>query len=141
MPLYVESEPVGGSLTQLVLAGAAAAVALGATAIAVALAAVESRPDLATLAAVGAEPRARRGFTAAQAGIVAGLGTGVGTVAGLVLGVVLVLARPSGSESAPVLAVPWNSVALQLLGIPLLAVAVGWVAVRSDLPLTRRAAV
>ncbi|MBC7292316.1 MAG: ABC transporter permease, partial [Actinotalea sp.] len=140
--VFVEPlEPFGGAnLTQLVLAAAAAVVALGATGIAVGLAAVESRPDLATLAAVGAEPRTRRRFSATQAGLVAGLGTVVGTVAGVALGVVLVLARLPGYESPPVVVLPWATLGLQVLGIPLLAVAVGWVAVRANLPLTRRAA-
>src|SRR5690606_37630502 len=115
----------------------------GATGISVALAAAESRPDLATLAAVGAAPRTRRRFMAAQAGVISGIGTVLGVLAGLALGWVLVMAeryRWEVPDHDRVLAVPWEAVAGVALGVPLLAMAVGYVATRSRLPVVRRVA-
>jgi len=130
-------------VTMLVLVLAALVVGLAATGISVVLAAVESRPDLATLAAVGAEPRTRRRFTAAQAGVVSLLGGSLGIVAGLMLGWVLVIAQRYRGEIPDLswqVVVPWVGIAAIAVGIPALAMAAGYLATRSRLPLVRRIA-
>jgi len=127
----------------LVLVIAALAVGLAATGISVVLSAVESRPDLATLAAIGAEPRARRRFTAAQAGVISVLGGTLGVAAGLMLGWVLVTGerfRYVMPEFGWQVVVPWPTVAAIAVGVPLLAMATGFLATRSRLPLVRRIA-
>jgi putative ABC transport system permease protein len=125
----------------LALAVAAAVVALGATGTAVGLAAAESRPDLATLAAVGAAPLVRRRIAAAQAAVVAVLGVGLGLVAGGVLGGLIVLMqRHSGQWADPTwqLVLPWPQLVAVGLGVPLLAVLAGFAFTRSRLPMVRR---
>lgn len=127
----------------LVLVIAALAVGLAATGISVVLSAVESRPDLATLAAIGAEPRARRRFTAAQAGVISVLGGTLGVAAGLMLGWVLVTGERFRYDMPQLgwqVVVPWPTVAAIAVGIPLLAMVAGYLATRSRLPLVRRIA-
>lgn len=133
-----------GSLMALVIVAAAAVVALGATWIAVGLAAAESRADLATLAAIGAAPRTRRRVAGAQAGVVAVTGVVLGVLAGLLLGAVVVLVQRSeyGLVTDPLwqVVVPWDLVALVLVGLPALAVGGSALATRSQLPMVRRIA-
>jgi putative ABC transport system permease protein len=121
------------------LAGIALVVGVGAAAAAVALAAAESRPDLATLSAVGAGPRTRRRIAAAQAGVVALVGAVVGTPTGLLLGRALVADYgydmwPAGM--APV--TPWLAVAAIAVGVPALAVVGAYLATPSMLPFAGR---
>ena len=121
------------SLINLALAAGAGLITLLGVAVTIALSAAESRDDLATLAAIGAQPRRRRTFAGAQALVL----SGVGTVLGLLLGVLLgVSAIPLAGESA--FAVPWTSLAVTVVGVPLLAVAVAMTATRSKLPMVRR---
>ncbi|MGI5238174.1 FtsX-like permease family protein [Dactylosporangium sp. CA-139066] len=79
-------------LISLVLALAAGAVALGAAAIATALSAVDSRPDHATLGAIGASPGLRRRLALSRAGLVAGLGSVLGVAGGFGAGAALIAA-------------------------------------------------
>ena len=139
----VRDMETGTNLVMLVLLAAALVVGLAATGITVVLGAVESRPDLATLAAIGADPRARRRFTAAQAGVVATLGGFLGVGTGLMLGWVLVTAQryrdlipDYGWEAS----VPWPTLAAIAVGMPALAMGLGYLATRSRLPLVRRMA-
>lgn len=118
------------------LVGAAAAITLGAAGIATGLAQADSRPDHATLAAIGAEPRLRRRLAAAQALSIAGLGTVLGIAAGFVPAVAFIAALPRLE-----LAIPWVNLALILAGIPALAAGFAFVFTRSRLPLERRIAV
>ncbi|KGM09280.1 hypothetical protein N869_07375, partial [Cellulomonas bogoriensis 69B4 = DSM 16987] len=130
-------------VVMLVLVVAAGVVGLAATGIAVALAAAESRPDLATLAALGAPPRLRRRFGAAQAGVVSVLGTVLGVGAGGALGWVLVLSqrhRYAVPDLTWQVSVPWVAVLGVLAVVPLLAVTVGYLSARSRLPVTHRLA-
>ncbi|MGO1317954.1 MAG: FtsX-like permease family protein [Cellulomonadaceae bacterium] len=131
-----------GSLLTVVLIAVAVVVGLGATGIAVALGASESRPDMATLAAVGAGPRTRRRVAGAQAGIVAGTGTVLGTFAGLAFAWVFALAKRYQGDVPNLdwtLHLPWQVVA-GVLGVPLLAALGAAALTRSALPMTRRLA-
>src|SRR5690606_28972856 len=128
---------------RLRLVGAAVVVGLAATGISSALAAAEPRARPATPGAGGAASRTRRRFMAARAGVVSGIGTSLGVLAGLALGWVLVMAERYRWEIPDydrVLAVPWEAVAGIAVGVPLLAMAVGFVATRSRLPVVRRVA-
>ena len=132
----------------LALIGAAAVVGLGATWLSIGLASAESRPDLATLSAVGAQPRVRRRVVAAQAAVIAVIGVGIGVVLGLILGFILstsVLNDDSsfytgqlGIEGSVV--VPWLAIVAIAVVIPTLAVGGAWLTAPRKLPLSRRLA-
>ncbi|WP_182874035.1 FtsX-like permease family protein [Microbispora sp. H10670] len=148
--------PVDDSVALLVLAVAATVLVLGMTFVATALAAAEARPDLETMAAVGAAPRTKRAVVAGQALVIALLGTTVGVLAGLPPGAAatrapsglyrpLTMVRPDGvpvvvhpRPPALLLTVPWSLIALLVVGLPLLAALGGAVFTRSRLPLPRR---
>jgi putative ABC transport system permease protein len=122
-------------LALLALLAASALVTVGATGIATGLAAADSRPDLATLAAVGAGPRVRRVLAMAQAATVAGLGSAMGVFAGLVPAVAVIAARAEFE-----LAMPWAALAATVVGVPLLAALLVGAVSRSRLPMERRLA-
>src|SRR5690606_5242116 len=114
---------------------------LGATGISVALAAAESRPDLATLGAVGASPRVRRRVAAAQAGVISVIGGTLGVLTGLMLGRALVTAQKHAPDIVDLdwaVITPWPAVAAIAVGVPLLAMAGGYLLTRSRLPMVRR---
>ncbi|WP_285107143.1 FtsX-like permease family protein [Promicromonospora sp. MEB111] len=135
-------EPGADAIGAPVIALLAVLVALVVTWLAAGLAAVESRPDLATLDAVGAAPRTRRKIVAAHAGAISVVGTVLGLGAGGVLGAALVqLQRPWVPADIPgawAVEVPW----LWLLGLavtlPVLAIASAWLAARPRRLLARR---
>lgn len=116
-----------------------AVVALGAAWVATGLAVADSRPDLATLAAVGASPRLRRGLAMAQSAVVAVLGSVLGLVVGLVPVSALLVARQVADPlgGAPFV-LPWRTLAIILLGLPALAAVAAGAVTRSAPPLTRR---
>lgn len=122
------AQPVMG----LAVALAAVFLALSGTWSAVALSAVDARPDLATLAAVGAAPSARRRVVAAQAATISVIGTVLGLVAGTLIGIgwTLLTGYP--------LAVPWYQLAALTVAVPLLAAVAAWTVTRSGVTLTRR---
>ena len=130
----------------LVLLGGSALLVLGASGIATGLAAADGRADLATLAAVGASPGLRRLLAASQSVVTAGLGTVLGTVAGLVPAVGLIRAINAPDATGYVrpvpfpVVVPWPSIAVTLLVVPLLAGLLAAALTRSRLPLVRRVA-
>jgi putative ABC transport system permease protein len=117
----------------IVLAIAAAIVMLAATAVSVGLSMAESKPDLVTLAAVGSRPSTRRLLVASQAGTVSLLGATQGVVAGLIpaWAVLHALRRPGFT-------LPWMSMLVIVVGIPLLAMAVAAAFAGTRLTLTRR---
>lgn len=134
--LYVERGfRTDASLPLLALVLGAAFVTIGSTGIATGLAAADSRPDLATLAAVGAAPRVRRRLAMAQAATVAALGTGLGILAGLVPAIAVV-----GARAEFPLAMPWPALGAIAVGVPLLAALLVGAVTRSRLPLERRLA-
>src|SRR5690606_998474 len=76
---YVERGPFDPrDPTVLLLGITAGVITLGAAGIAAGLAAADRRPDLSTLAAVGASPTVRRLLSLSQAGVIAGLGALLG---------------------------------------------------------------
>lgn len=130
MTFYVD-EPTGSSYTSglyyllAVLAGLVAFLGAGVT---VALSATDGRADLATLAALGAQPRRRRALAGAQALVV----TGVGAVVGLALGVCTGLAAvPVAGYLA--FSVPWQHLLVVALAVPLAASVVAAVVTPSRL--------
>ena len=124
---------------------AALAVLVG-TLTATGLALVDSRPDAATLAAIGARPRTRRTMAAAQAVVIGLLGSLAGIAVGFVPGVAVawpLTAQHNGPDGnyvwgSPIIDIPWSMLALIGIGVPLLAAPAAGLGVRSRLPLTRR---
>ncbi|GAB3420973.1 hypothetical protein GCM10027569_49710 [Flindersiella endophytica] len=135
LELYVERgyQP-GNQLFLLIVAGFGAFVTLVGVAISVALSASEGRADLATLAAVGAQPRRRRALAAAQALLVGGLGC----LLGILLGAFLAAAAQA-AVGAPEFTVPWTSLLITAVVIPLFAALCAALFTRSELPMVRRA--
>jgi putative ABC transport system permease protein len=142
-----------------ILLGAAFVLVLGGTFVATGLAAADLRPDLATMAAVGAPPGARRLVVAGQAGFIAGLGVLVGALAGVVTGIgaawpmttrvrgygFFLVETPKGGlpplpEGAPTVELPWLFLAAVVVGLPLLAAAVTALFARTKVTLARRIA-
>ena len=119
----------------LALLVSSAVITLGAAGIATALAATEGRPDQATLAAVGATPRMRKLLASFQAATVAGLGTAMGIVAGLLPGAAIVIVDPDMRFF-----VPWTTLGVTLLAVPVLAMLAALALTRSRVPLERRLA-
>ena len=132
----------------LVMGVGAWALMLVGTLTAAFLALSDARGDLATLGAVGGEPRVRRRVAGAYAWLVAGLGAVLGAAIGLVPGVAMaVLQRQRvgswyveviGDPPPLVLDVPWLLVLAVVVGLPLLTAAVMWASARSRLPLVAR---
>ena len=140
----VQTEPGSAPTRPLaaMIAGAALLSVL-ATWIVIGLAASESRPDLATISAVGAAPRTRRALAGAQAGVLAVVGTALGIVTGILFGGVLVLAERIGAGGMGwtwQLELPWPLLALLVCTAPALAIVGAALATRSRLPVTRRLA-
>ncbi|WUH96997.1 hypothetical protein OHR68_26055 [Spirillospora sp. NBC_00431] len=144
--VYVErgfTESFGGVAS--LLAAVAAVLALGGALIATGLAAADSRPDLATFAAVGARPRTRRLLTMGQAAFVAGLGCWLGVAGGLVPG--LAAARtltgqtehPGAADHGPIIDIPWTLLLGVGVAIPLVTAIAAGAFTRGRLPMTRRA--
>ncbi|MGH3239293.1 MAG: FtsX-like permease family protein, partial [Spirillospora sp.] len=119
-------------------------LALGGALIATSLAAADSRPDLATFAAVGARPRTRRLLTMGQAVFVAGLGCWLGIAGGLVPG--LAVARPLTNQPeqpgvaghGTILDIPWTLLLGVGVVVPLVTAVAAAGLTRGRLPMTRR---
>ncbi|GAA2573530.1 ABC transporter permease, partial [Actinomadura fulvescens] len=155
--IYVErgfTESFSQILLFLGLAGTL--MVLGGSLIATGLSAADSRPDLATLAAVGARPRTRRLLMMGQAGFIAILGCWLGILAGLAPGIAV--ARPltaptQGGASADfsggsinttdhgtIVAIPWELLGAIGIVVPLIAMLAAGLFTRSRLPMVRRTA-
>lgn len=135
------------------LLGAALVLVLGGTFVATGLAAADMRPDLTTMAAVGAPPGTRRLVVAGQAGFIAGLGVLVGALAGAVTGVAATWpltayrygeVMTSGGEIFPVpsvpptIEIPWLLLAAVVIGLPVLAAVLAGAFARTRTTLARR---
>lgn len=130
----------------LVLGGLGGLLMLGGTLTATFLALSDARPDLATLAAVGASPRTRRGVAASYAVVVglvgAVLGAAVGFVPGIAASYPLTAQTwvPDPDDTLPghYLDVPWLLIVPLVLGLPLLTALIVGLTARSRLPLAAR---
>ncbi|WP_203983117.1 FtsX-like permease family protein, partial [Sphaerisporangium rufum] len=133
------------SMLLLAFGAAAALLALGGTFAATGLAAVDARPDVATMGAVGAPPRMRRLVTGAQAAFITGTGVVLGALCGLVIGAALVgrlieqatLFRELGGWGA----IPWSAIGYTaglVLLLPLVAGLVAAAFVRTRITPARR---
>ena len=138
-------------IVQLILAALGAILMLGGTLTATFLALSDARPDLATLSAVGASPRTRRGVAAAYAIVVGVVGAALGAVVGFIPGIAVAypLTRITGAviegsgaatatPSGPFIDVPWLLVLGLVVLLPLLTAAVVGLSARSRLPLVAR---
>jgi putative ABC transport system permease protein len=129
------------SIARLVLLLVGGTLVLVATLTATGLAVADARPDHATLAAIGAPPRTRRLVAMGSAAVIGGTGALLGVLAGLAPGIAVAYPLTStdyGSGADPVVVVPWDMLAAVAVGVPLLAVVVTGLAVRSRLPMTAR---
>jgi putative ABC transport system permease protein len=103
-------------------------------AISVSLSAAEGRADLATLAAVGARPRQRRGLAGAQAWLLGQVGCLLGVLVGALYGYTGHVAFGS-----PYFAVPWREIGGIVVIVPVSAGLLAWLITPSRLPMVRRA--
>ncbi|MDX6230003.1 MAG: putative transport system permease protein, partial [Frankiales bacterium] len=121
-------------LVPLALLAISTLVTFGVTAISTALSAAESKGDFATLSAVGATPFVRRRLAMGQAAVLALLGGILGIAAGLVPMAAVIAVRSNVLDFT----VPWQVIALALVGVPVIAGAGAGLFTRSRLPLARR---
>ncbi len=96
-------------------------VALGVLAMTVGLIRSETANELRTLTATGATSTTRRTITAATAGALALLGALLGT-----FGAYVALIAWHRSDLHPLKQVPWLDLVVIIVGLPLLAIAAGW---------------
>lgn len=118
---------------RLMVTGAAGLLTLLVVGIAVALSTAEGRADQATLAAVGAGPWRRRSLGAMHGLFLGVVGVLLGVLVGMPAGVAL-----TQVDGGPGIAVPWLSVGVVLLVVPILAWAAGWLVTSTKLTLVRR---
>jgi putative ABC transport system permease protein len=157
--LYVERGYESDSETVillLVLGVLGGLLMLGGTLTATFLALSDARPDLATLAAVGASPRARRGVAASYAVVVGLVGAVLGTVIGFIPGVAVTypltgqqggcmvtgsaVVEAGACNAAPshYLDVPWLLIGALVVALPLLTALIVGLSTRSRLPMVAR---
>ncbi|MFC5729232.1 MULTISPECIES: FtsX-like permease family protein [Nocardioides] len=140
--LYVErgyQPDAAVRIVQVVLAALGGILMLGGTLTATFLALSDARPDLATMAAVGARPRTRRTVAAAYALVVGGVGAVLGAPVGFIPG--LAISQPltrSWETGATAVDVPWLLILTVVAGLPLLTAAAVGACARGRLPLTAR---
>jgi len=139
-------------LILLILFSVAGLLVLIASLISTALSLAESQNDMATLAAVGATRRTRRGVAASQALVVAACGCLLGVAIGMVPGIAStwpLTVRPISAggqtdvvtgHTAPLIVIPWLPLLGLVLLVPLLAAGLAWIAVRRHPQMTRRLA-
>ncbi|MGY1843609.1 FtsX-like permease family protein [Modestobacter sp. SYSU DS0875] len=127
-----------GRVLLLVVGGA---LVLIATLTATGLALADARPDLATLAAVGAAPRTRRLVAMGSAAVIGGTGALLGVLVGLGPGIAVAYPLTStdyGMGARPLIDVPWLLLTVVAVVVPLLAVVGTGLFVRSRLPMAGR---
>ena len=127
-----------------VLAALGGVLMVGGTLTVTFLALSDARPDLATLAAVGAAPRTRRAVAASYALVVGFVGAALGALVGLVPGIAVAfpLTRSYGDTGTvsvgPFVEVPWLMIGAVVLLLPLLTAALVALCTRSRLPMVAR---
>lgn len=128
------------AVLQLILIGLGSVLMLGGTLTATFLALSDARPDLATLAAVGASPRRRRGVAAGYALVVGLVGALLGALVGFVPGIAITypLTSAGSADTGPYLDVPWLMVLGLVIGLPLVTAAIVAATTRSRLTLVAR---
>ncbi len=140
-------------IVMAILVGVFALLLLVITLTTTALTLAEQQSDQSTLAAVGATRATRRAMAAAQSFVVAGVGALLGLAVGLVPGIAIAHPLTDQSEICPIVAwtcdsstthgaivdIPWLWLGAAVVGIPLLAAGVSWLAVRKAPLVTRRA--
>jgi putative ABC transport system permease protein len=148
--IYVErgyQAPDEVVIIQLILAALGGVLMLGGTLTATFLALSDARPDLATLSAVGAAPRSRRGVAASYALVVGFVGAVLGALVGFIPG--LAITRPltyqaanyygsDGVASGPYVDIPWLLILGLVVALPLLTALIVGLTARSRLPLSAR---
>ncbi|MGZ4475921.1 MAG: FtsX-like permease family protein [Nocardioides sp.] len=128
-------------IVQWVLALLGGILMMGGTLTAMFLALTDARPDLATLAAVGAEARVRRKVAASYPFVMAFVGAVLGMLVGFVPGIAITrpLTRSYGEgPTAYFLEIPWLMIAVVVIGLPILASLLVGLCVRSKLPMVSR---
>ncbi|WP_327710136.1 FtsX-like permease family protein [Streptomyces sp. NBC_00464] len=150
--LWLQTERGPGdreNIILLILTLFAGVVTLGAAAITTGLAKADAEADLTTLSAVGAPPRVRRTLSGFQCLVVALTGVLLGTAAGLIPAVALRMVdlrnsmaamreEPMESAFTPIV-LPWATIGLLAVVVPLLAGVLAAALTRSRLTLARRA--
>ena len=139
--VYVErgyQRPDEATIILLVLFTLGGVLMLGGTLTATFLALSDARPDLATLAAVGAAPRTRRAIAAAYALVIGFVGALLGAGVGFIPGIAISRPLTSFSDSGPYLDIPWLMILGLVLVLPLLTAAIVGLSARSKLPLVAR---
>jgi putative ABC transport system permease protein len=126
-----------------ILAALGSLLMLGGTLTATFLALSDARPDLATLSAVGAAPRARRVVAGAYALVIGGIGAVLGAIVGFVPGIAATWPLTSsswtpGEGSSHTIDIPWLLISAVVLGLPLLTALVVGLFARSRLPVVAR---
>lgn len=119
-------------------------IALGATAVSTGLIIAESKQDMTTLGAVGAEPRVRKRFAMWQTVVIAWLGAVLGIVAGLIAYALISSAMNRNLKNNYPFEVlygwelPWANFGISLLAVPLIAGIGALLFTRAKLPSERR---
>lgn len=116
---------------------------LAAALIGTALTQADSRPDQATLAAVGATGRLRRLVAGSQAATIgltgALLGLALGVVSGVAVAYPLTSSAPlSEAPVEPLIAIPWVDLTAVVIGVPVVAAFLAAAAMRREPTLARR---
>lgn len=155
--VYLERGYEGnGGVILLALTLFAGLITIGASGITTGLAQADAEPDLRTLAAIGAAGRLRRTLSGFQCAVVAAMGVVLGSIAGVLPAVALrrvekrhqwneyrrmLMAGWSDGSNVPhvPVAIPWETLALLVVGVPVGAGLLAALVTRSRPELGRRA--
>jgi putative ABC transport system permease protein len=149
LSFYVERGYQAGDETVillLVLGALGAVLMLGGTLTATFLSLSDAKPDLATLAAIGAAPRTRRAVAASYAVVIGLVGAVLGALVGFIPGIAITYPLTGAAWVQEVdpslpdhfLDVPWLLVLTLVVALPVVTAAVVGAATRSRLPLVAR---
>jgi putative ABC transport system permease protein len=136
LTIEVQKGKTSFAKTMGIATGAGALLALGILAMTVGLIRGESAGDLRTLTATGATSRIRRTLTATTAGALALLGALLG-----VAGAYVVLLATFYNDLGYLSSVPYQFLALAVVGVPLAAALAGWFIAGREPPAVARSAI